>query len=188
MQNQNRELSDSFQCNSISIIKVPEEEERKKGAEILFEGTIAENFPNMRKERQPDPGVTENPQQNQQRQMQTKTNTPHIKTTCTKKCTHSIHQPHTEPLYNRHTKWHINHINKIHIKHTHTAYTAQFTHILHAHHSHSTHIQHTDILHIQNLHITHITPTDTKKHNTHIPHIKQQNIHPPHMHHTQTQI
>lgn len=51
MQNQNRELSDSFQCNSISIIKVPEEEERKKGAEILFEGTIAENFLNMRKER-----------------------------------------------------------------------------------------------------------------------------------------
>ena len=51
MQNENtlRELSDSIQCNNICIIGVPEEEEREKRAENLFEEIIAENSLNLGK-------------------------------------------------------------------------------------------------------------------------------------------
>ena len=45
-----RELSDSMKCNNIHIIGVPEEEEREKGAEVVLEQIIAENFPNLGKE------------------------------------------------------------------------------------------------------------------------------------------
>ena len=45
-----RELSDSMEQNNICIIGVPEEEEQEKGAEVLFEQIIAENFPNLKKE------------------------------------------------------------------------------------------------------------------------------------------
>ena len=45
-----RDLSDSMKQNNIRIIGVPEEEEREKGAEGLFEQIIAENFPNLEKE------------------------------------------------------------------------------------------------------------------------------------------
>ena len=38
-----------MKCNNIHIIGIPEEEERKNGAENLFEELIAENFPNLRK-------------------------------------------------------------------------------------------------------------------------------------------
>jgi len=40
-----RKLSDSIKLNNIRIIGVPEDEEREKGAEGLFEQIIAENFP-----------------------------------------------------------------------------------------------------------------------------------------------
>ena len=40
-----RELSDLLKQNNIHIIGVPENEEREKGAEDLFEQITAENFP-----------------------------------------------------------------------------------------------------------------------------------------------
>ena len=45
-----RDLWDSIKCNNICIIGVPEEEERQKGPEKIFEEIIVENFPNMGKE------------------------------------------------------------------------------------------------------------------------------------------
>ena len=45
-----RDLWDNIKCTNIRIIWVPEEEEKKKGTEKIFEEIIAENFPNMGKE------------------------------------------------------------------------------------------------------------------------------------------
>ena len=45
-----RELWDNFKRTNIRIIGVPEEEEKKKGTEKIFEDIIVENFPNMGKE------------------------------------------------------------------------------------------------------------------------------------------
>ena len=45
-----RDLWDNIKCTNIHIIGVPEGEERDKGTENLFEETIAEYFPNLRKE------------------------------------------------------------------------------------------------------------------------------------------
>ena len=45
-----RSLLDNIKCNNIRIIGVPEEEEKKKGTEKIFEEIIVENFPNMEKE------------------------------------------------------------------------------------------------------------------------------------------
>ena len=45
-----RELSDLFKRNNISIIGVPEDEEREKGAEGLCVQITAENFPNLVKD------------------------------------------------------------------------------------------------------------------------------------------
>ena len=66
-----RELSDSINHYNIHIIGVPEEEEREKGAEGLFEQIIPENVLNMKKETdiQIQDG-TENSHQNQQKQGQ----------------------------------------------------------------------------------------------------------------------
>ena len=44
-----RDLWDSIKCTKIQIIGVPEEEEKKKGYEKIFEEIIVENFPNMEK-------------------------------------------------------------------------------------------------------------------------------------------
>ena len=44
-----RDLWD-IKCTNIRIIGVPEEEEKKKGTEKIFEEIIVENFPNMGKE------------------------------------------------------------------------------------------------------------------------------------------
>ena len=44
-----RELSDSLKRNNITIIGVPEDEEREKGVEGLCEHITAENFPNLGK-------------------------------------------------------------------------------------------------------------------------------------------
>ena len=41
---------DNSQCTNIRIIGVPEEEEKKKGSEKIFEEIIVENFLNMGKE------------------------------------------------------------------------------------------------------------------------------------------
>ena len=45
-----RDLWDNIKHTNIWILGVPEEEEKKKGTEKIFEETIAENFPNMEKE------------------------------------------------------------------------------------------------------------------------------------------
>ena len=45
-----RDLWDNIKCTNIRIIGVPEEEERKKGYEKIFEEIIVENFPNIEKE------------------------------------------------------------------------------------------------------------------------------------------
>ena len=45
-----RDLWDNIKCTSIRIIGVPEEKEKKKGSEKIFEETIVKSFPNMGKE------------------------------------------------------------------------------------------------------------------------------------------
>ena len=45
-----RDLWDNIKHTNILIIGVPEEEEKKKGYEKIFEDIIVENFPNMGKE------------------------------------------------------------------------------------------------------------------------------------------
>ena len=45
-----RELWGNIKCTNTGIIGVPEEEEKKKGMEKIFEEIIVENFPNMGKE------------------------------------------------------------------------------------------------------------------------------------------
>ena len=45
-----RDIWDNIKCNNIRIIGDPEEEEKKKRTENIFEEIIVENFPNMRKE------------------------------------------------------------------------------------------------------------------------------------------
>ena len=41
---------DNIKCTNILTIEVPEEEEKKKGTEKIFEEIIVENFPNIGKE------------------------------------------------------------------------------------------------------------------------------------------
>ena len=45
-----RDLWDNSKCTNIPITEVPEEEEKKKGSEKIFEEIIVENVPNMGKE------------------------------------------------------------------------------------------------------------------------------------------
>ena len=45
-----RDLLDNIKCTNIQLIGVPEEEEKKKGYENIFEEIIVENSPNMEKE------------------------------------------------------------------------------------------------------------------------------------------
>ena len=45
-----RDLWDNIKWNNIRIIGIPEEEEKKKGSQKIFEEITVENFPNMGKE------------------------------------------------------------------------------------------------------------------------------------------
>ena len=49
IEDSHRDFWDNSKCTNIRIIWVPEEEEKKKGSEKIFEKTIVENFPNMEK-------------------------------------------------------------------------------------------------------------------------------------------
>ena len=46
-----RDLWDNIKRTNIRIIGVPEEEQKKKGSDKIFEEIIVENFPNMGKEK-----------------------------------------------------------------------------------------------------------------------------------------
>ena len=46
-ENSLRDLRDNIKRTNVRIIGVPEEEEKKKGTEKIFEEIIVENFPNM---------------------------------------------------------------------------------------------------------------------------------------------
>ena len=50
IEDNHRDLWDNIKHTSIQIIWVPEEEEKKKGTEKVFEEIIVENIPNMGKE------------------------------------------------------------------------------------------------------------------------------------------
>ena len=66
-----RELWDNINHTNIRIILVPEEEEKKKGTEKIFEDIIIENFSNMGKEI--NPGSTESPIQHKSKEKHSKT-------------------------------------------------------------------------------------------------------------------
>ena len=69
-----RDLQDNIKHNNIQIIRVPEEEEKDKGSEEIFEEIIVKNFPNMGKEiAMPSLGNAESPTLDKSRKKHTKT-------------------------------------------------------------------------------------------------------------------
>ena len=50
IENSLRDLWNNIKCTNIQIIGIPEEEDKKKGTEKIFEKIIVENVPNMGKE------------------------------------------------------------------------------------------------------------------------------------------
>ena len=67
-----RDLWDNIKHINVQIIGVPEEEEKKKGTEKIFEEIIVENFPNMGKSH-PSPGRAESPKQDKSKEEHAKT-------------------------------------------------------------------------------------------------------------------
>ena len=71
-----RDLWDNIKHTNIQIIGVPEEEEKKKGCQKIFEEIIVENFPNMEKANsQSSPRGTKSPIQDKPMEKHTKTHT-----------------------------------------------------------------------------------------------------------------
>ena len=69
-----RDLWDNIKHTNIWIIRVPEEEEKKKETEKIFEEIIVENFPNYWKgNSQSSPGSTESPIQDNSKEKHAKT-------------------------------------------------------------------------------------------------------------------
>ena len=68
-----RNLWDNIKRTNIRIIGVPEEEEKKKGTENIFEETIVANFPNMGKEIVTSPGSADSPIQDKSKEKHAKT-------------------------------------------------------------------------------------------------------------------
>ena len=69
-----RDLWDNIKCTNIQIIGVPEEEEKKKGYEKIFEEIIVENFPNIEKEIANHVQEAQSPIQNKPKEKHAKTN------------------------------------------------------------------------------------------------------------------
>ena len=70
-----RDLWDNIKCTYIWVIGVPEEEEKKKGYEKIFEEIIVENFPKKEKENQSSPRGAKNPIEDKPKEKHTKTHT-----------------------------------------------------------------------------------------------------------------
>ena len=70
-----RDHWDHIKCTNIRIIGVPEEEEKKKGYEKIFEEIMAENFPNMEKEIVNQFQEAQSPIQDKPKEKHTKTHT-----------------------------------------------------------------------------------------------------------------
>ena len=69
------DLWDNIRCTNIQIIGVPEEGEKKKGHEKIFEEVIIENFPNMKKEIVIQVQETQSPIQDKPKEKHAKTHT-----------------------------------------------------------------------------------------------------------------
>ena len=67
---------DHIKCTNIRIIGIPEEDEKKKWYEKIFEEIIVENFSNMEKVIvNPSPRVTKSPKQDKPKEKHAKTHT-----------------------------------------------------------------------------------------------------------------
>ena len=73
-----RDLCDKIKCTNNRIVRVLEEEEKKKVSEKIFEETIVENFPNMGKEIVNQVQEADSPIKDKSKEKHTKT---HIKQT-----------------------------------------------------------------------------------------------------------
>ena len=70
-----RDLWDNTKHTNIQIIGVPEEEERKKGYEKIFEEIRVENFSNMKREIVNQVQEAQSPKQDKPKEKHTKTHT-----------------------------------------------------------------------------------------------------------------
>ena len=70
-----RDFSGNIKRTSIRVIEVPEEEEKKKGYEIILEEIIVETFPNMEKEIVDQVQEAQSPIKNKPKEKHTKTHT-----------------------------------------------------------------------------------------------------------------
>ena len=68
-----RDLWENIKHTNIRIIRVPEEQEQKKGTEKIFEEIIVENFPNMGKEIVNQVQEAQSPIQDKSKEKHTKT-------------------------------------------------------------------------------------------------------------------
>ena len=75
-----KNLWDNIKCTNIRITGVPEEEEKNKGYEKIFEEIIVENFPNMEKEIVNQVQEAQSPIQDKPKKKHTKTHTNQTKT------------------------------------------------------------------------------------------------------------
>jgi len=66
-----RDLWGNIKGSNIQIIGVPEEEEKKKGYEKIFEEIIVDNLPSMDKECQSSPRSTKSPIQDKPKEKHT---------------------------------------------------------------------------------------------------------------------
>jgi len=76
-----RDLWDNIKCTSTQIIGVPEEKQKNKGYEKIFEEIMVENFPKHGKENsQSSPRGAKSPIQDKRKNKHTKTHTNQTKT------------------------------------------------------------------------------------------------------------